>query len=56
MDPQSLFSLNDVLAGFPDRQDIVASRLDPVRPHVPALGLGGKAARVAPLPVPPDRR
>jgi hypothetical protein len=50
------FIQGDVLAGIPDGQNVLAPLLDPVRPHVTALRPGRKAAGIAPLPMPPDRR
>jgi hypothetical protein len=46
----------DVLAGIPNGQDILASLFDPARPLVAPLRFGRKAAGVAALPMPPDRR
>jgi len=46
------FFKRDVLAGFPDRQDIRPPRLNSARPHVAALGLWSEPACVPPLRLP----
>jgi len=46
----------DVLAPFPDTEDVRPSLLQPTRAHVTALGLGSKVAGLALLRPPADRR
>jgi len=50
------FFKRDVLARLPHSEDVRAPLLDPARAHVTTLRLGSKAAGLAPLRKPADRR